>query len=312
MGAYDYEILSATSGLTPNSRGWVRFHCPACLDRVSSEDRGKACGLNTQTGGYNCFRCGLSGYLDGYGTGPEGAAAERVITGDWTPADPPPGFVPLYEGKGRNGYRFRRARQYLTGRGVPPEFWMPLGIGACDVAEVDSTDPEVIKHARRMNGRIVVPVRELNGVWRGYVGRAYYPKKPGRFYRAYMNHAGNWREDTVWNLPALFVDTDAPVLVCEGLFDALPSYPNSVALLGKPTEHQEDLLFKATRPVCMVLDGDAWRLSKAVALKLLVRGHSVGFVKLPPGRDPNDLDPHRLMGAAVESVRTQHWLKEIH
>jgi len=69
---------------------------------------------------------------------------------------------------------------------------------------------------------------------------------------------------------------------------------------------------QALRPVCMVLDGDAWRESKATALKLLVRGHKVGFVKLPPGRDPNDLEPQRLFDAAIESIRTQSWLKQIH
>lgn len=304
---YDSDIVTLAVG-TPNSRGWVRFHCPACIDRVNKEDRNKSAGLNTNTGGYHCFRCGLVGYLDGYGSGPEGAQRQRVHLGGWEPADPPPGFVPLGDGAGRSSARYRRARQYLVRRHVPPEMWFPLGIGACDVAECNEYDVETVKLARRMNGRIVVPVIELDGRWRGYVGRAYYDKP----FRAYMNHPGNWREATVWNTAALYVETDVPLIVTEGLFDALPLYPNSVALLGKPTTHQEDLLAQALRPICMMLDGDAWRLSKATAMKLLVHGRRVGFVKLPPGRDPNDLDPTQLMHAAAESVRTQHWLRELH
>lgn len=307
--SYDAEIERRATG-RPNARGWVRFNCPACIDRIDKEDRNKSAGLNVETNGYNCFRCGLTGYLEG-GTGPDGAARQRVVESDWEEAPVPPGFVPLYEGAGRTSTRYRKARQYLAGRGVLPEVWLPLGIGTCDVSECSSFDPEAVKLARRMNGRVVVPVREPDGRWRGYVGRAYYPKKPGRPFRSYMNHPGNWREGTVWNVAALFVETETPLLVTEGLFDALPSYPNSVALLGKPTANQEQLLMQAMRPVVMCLDGDAWRLSKATAMKLHVFGRKVGFVKLPPGRDPNDLNPRALMLAAIESVRSGRWLKEI-
>lgn len=303
---YDQEILSRATG-SPNSRGWVRFHCPGCFDRRSKEDHRKSCGLNVNTGGYNCFACGLAGYIDGYGSGPDGATRQRGDGPTWEACDPPPGFVPLGDGHGRHAKNFYRARQYLVGRGVPPDNWLALGIGACDSGYYDGIDLEEVKLARRMNGRVVVPVRETDGTWRGYVGRAYYDNK----FRPYMNHPGNWREDCVWNPMALTIETDVPVLVTEGLFDALPLYPDSVALLGKPSERQEDLLATAMRPVCMMLDGDAWRLSKAVALRLSIRGVQVGFVKLPPKTDPNDLDPERLMHAAVRSVRTQDW-RRIH
>lgn len=116
----------------------------------------------------------------------------------------------------------------------------------------------------------------------------------------------------MWNVAALDVETSDPILVTEGLFDALPLYPYSVALLGKPTDHQIALLRDALRPVCMLLDGDAWRLSKAVAWRLYAQGQRVGFVKLPPTRDPNDLNPQRLLDQAVASVQTQSWMRQIH
>ena len=304
---YGQEIAALATG-RPNSRGWVRFHCPACIDRRGKEDRRKSAGMNVNTGGYKCFGCDLRGYVDGYGTGPSGVAQERGEGPTWEVAEPPPGFVLLGDGPGRHGRGFRRARQYLTGRGVPPEHWLALGIGACDVTCYDGTDVAEVKLARQMNGRVVVPVMEVDGTWRGYVGRAHYANK----FMPYRNHPGNWREDCVWNPMALTVETDTPVLVTEGLFDALPSYPDSIALLGKPTELQEDLIVKAVRPVCMLLDGDAWRLSKAVAIRLMLRGCTVGFVKLPPKRDPNDLEPERLMQAAVTSVQTQNWRTQVH
>lgn len=304
---YQAEILAAEK-TSPNSRGWVRLNCPACVDRVDKPDRKKSCGFNVNTGGVNCFRCGLAGYVQDYGTGPEGARFERSSEPAWSTCEPPPGFLELSHGPGLNERRYYYARQYLLGRHVPEATWSNVGLGVCDAQTLTSFDPEVVKMARRMNGRVVVPVREPDGRWRGYVGRAYYPNPA----RSYMNHPGPWREGTVWNSLALLEASDKPLLVTEGLFDALPSYPNSVALLGKPTEQQERLLLSSLRPVCMLLDGDAWRLSKATALKLHVRGQRVGFVKLPAGEDPNDLDPNRLMDAAVESVQTQRWLREIH
>lgn len=309
MNVYTYtsEILAAEK-TAPNSRGWSRFNCPGCVDRIDKPDRKKSCGFNVNTGGVNCFRCGLTGYVRDYGTGPEGAHHQRATDPGWQPCDPPPGFLELGIGTGATAKRYHFAREYLRGRHVHDSVWQDLGIGVCDASTVTSFDPEVVKQARRMNGRVVVPVKEPDGVWRGYVGRAYYPNP----FRSYMNHPGPWREGTVWNPMALLMHTEDPVLVTEGLFDALPSYPNSIALLGKPTGQQERLLLSSLRPVCMVLDGDAWRLSKATAIKLHLQGQRVGFVKLPPGEDPNDLDPARLMDAAVESIRTMSWLRQIH
>lgn len=303
---YD-EIVGLTLDRRPNNRGWVRFNCPACVEKTGKDDKRASAGLNTNTGGVNCFKCGLSGYLDGYGTGPSGAAQERNTAQDWEPVEQPPGFVFLDSSAGRRN-TYRRARQYMFNRGVPAEMWGPLGIGVCDAGTYVGYDIEKIKVARRLNGRICVPVTESNGVWRGYVGRAYYDNA----YRKYQNAPGNWREGCVWNPRALLLDDPDPVLVMEGLFDALPSYPNAIALLGKPTTFQLALLLASVRPVVMCLDGDAWRLSRAVAFKLHLLGQRVGFVKLPPERDPNDLDPTHLMTAARESVRTQKWRTEIH
>lgn len=301
------EIASLLNGRKANSRGWVRFNCPACLTLTGKEDRRASAGVNVSSGGFNCFKCSLSGYLSGYGEGPQGPSHSGSKDDSWAPIEPPPGFVYLDSAAGRS-HRYKKARRYLFGRGVPQQMWGPLGIGVCDVRACTDYDVDSIKLARQLNGRICVPVRETNDVWRGYVARAYY-RNP---YRKYHNAPGGWREGCVWNPRALLLDDPDPVLVMEGLFDALPSYPNAVALLGKPTKSQEALLRASVRPIVMCLDGDAWRLSKGVALKLHYQGQRVGFVKLPPERDPNDLNPTELMKSARISVRDQNWRKEIY
>lgn len=293
--SYMLEVKDRALGKTANSRGWVRVECPACPDRVGKDDRSKPCGFNTITGGVNCFRCGLSGYVDGYGTGP---IESQSVSDEVEECPRPPGYMALTVQSFYTG-----AQSYLTGRGVPAGLWKPLEIGVCDKDTFASQDESEVRYAAQLHGRIIVPVRNLDGKWRGFVGRAYYtnPRLP------YRNHPGPWRDGTMWNVASLAVDTEVPVLVTEGLFDALPLYPNSVALLGKPTEKQVGLLLQARRPVCMCLDGDAWRLSRAVALKLHLLGQHVGFVKLPPGKDPNDLSPDYLFRAAQESVASQSW-----
>ncbi len=97
------------------------------------------------------------------------------------------------------------------------------------------------------------------------------------------------RPELLYNEPALYVETDVPVLVCEGVFDAAVAFPDSVACLGKPLQAHVEKLRRARRPVVVCLDGDAWEEGWALAQTLKLHGVCAGNLRLPPKTDPEEL-----------------------
>src|SRR5262249_30190976 len=98
--------------------------------------------------------------------------------------------------------------------------------------------------------------------------------------------------------------TLSPLLLVEGVFDALPHWPHAAAFLGKPTgAHLAALDKHRGRPIVVILDGDAWEQGWAVAQRVRALGvPSIASVKLPAGFDPGELPTSWLMARARESL----------
>ena len=87
----------------------------------------------------------------------------------------------------------------------------------------------------------------------------------------------------------LYINWNMPVVLCEGVFDAMAIKRNAVPLLGKTV--QETLLKKlinSTKEVIVCLDSDAQDTIYKVTEKLLRHGIKVSRVNLTEG-DPSDL-----------------------
>jgi DNA primase len=133
---------------------------------------------------------------------------------------------------------------------------------------------------------VVVPILSPDGEWLGHVGRSW--QKDAEL--PYLYGKGLQRRETLYNAAALNVQTDKPVMVVEGVLDALALWPDAVAVLGKPSEPQIWALADAARPVAVVLDGDAWSEGEALAMTLRLEGQRAGSVRLPPKTDPDEVD----------------------
>lgn len=282
----DDLILQAIAGRTPNAQDFVRVNCPFCDMRTVGEDRSVSFALNARTGWYSCFRCGIRGKFRGeldFDLAPVDdspkAAPEKI--------EPPEGYTPLWEGDGQHAYVFGAARRYLARRGVDSELMRTLQIGACACGD--------------FAGRIIIPVLDESGEWLWYVGRAWSKHAIRRY------HYPKGRRDAVlFNRAALFVETTEPVLIVEGVFDAIPHWPNAVACLGKPNDAQRNVIAEARRPVVVALDGDAWEEGWAEARRLILRGLSrCSAVRLPPKTDPGDTPSARLASLAAEALAAQ-------
>jgi DNA primase len=221
-----------------------------------------------------------------------GFADDAKREGDWAddpredaPAPParPAHFWPLFDGAAAHSECFADARDYVLGRGLELRTVKAAGVGACTRGD--------------WAGRIIVPITSPEGGWLWHVGRAWSPAAV----RPYMYPRGA-RKGLLYNASALARESDEPVLVVEGVFDALAHWPDAVAVLGKPTEEHIEALAAARRPVCVVLDGDAWREGEALAMRLQLEGQRAGHVKLGPRQDPDEVSRAEMRARARKSL----------
>lgn len=264
---------------------WWRTNCPFCEAKVGKADRDKCLSVHAGGGGYTCFRCRSKGRVRLPGSHVvESAVAPRQ---DLDVLDPPPGFVPVGEGAGLTALSLEPARAYLRSRRLDEATWQAAGIGAC------ATGPYA--------GRVVVPVLADDGrSWVGFSARLWTAKCDKRL--KYRNAVGEWKSRVVYNAAALSLETDEPVYVVEGVFDALAHWPDAVAVLGDATDQQAAILARACRPVVVVPDGDAWTKGWSLAMRLRLAGVEAGAIQLPAGVDPDEVDGSWLWEEAREAL----------
>jgi len=262
------HIRAAIAGSPPSGTGWRRGHCPFCVERTGKADRRQSFGVH-ESGRYCCFKCGVGGRVHGDSTtaGPMPAVVAHEM-------DAPDGFTPLWSAAGAGAACLEPAREFLRRRGLPEATWAWAGIGACATG--------------RYGGRVVVPIRADDGeTWLGWVARSWVRQAE----RPYLYPAGMARGEVLYNHRALLEEGDDPVIVVEGVLDALcpGCWPDGVALLGKVGGSQLEALQSSRRPVAVVLDGDAWEEGEMLAMRLRFGGQRAGAVRLPPKTDPDEV-----------------------
>lgn len=320
MDAADVKDAVATLASAIVGEGWVRVVCPACL--ATDGKRRDNLAINLDTGFYQCWRCGVRGGINDKGAVSAYAQAhrtlERLREERELPSVPlPDGFVALADPELAGHPEASKALRFLLRRGVSVETAHEAGVG-------------VVVGRRKYADRAVVPVT-IDGRVCGFTARLYVKpedavhsspfaaahrldgvdreraRKTGRPAPYYLGDATSGEVPkyvypkgmsrlAMLNRDALKVVTTEPAFLVEGAMDALPHWPNAVAFLGKPTEKQTRWICdNARRPVVVTLDGDAWREGMAAAKDMVALGGvHVGFLRLPPRRDPGDIKPDEL------------------
>lgn len=304
-----------------NSAGWARAKCPLCDAKVGSRDRRGSFAFNGASQIWMCFRCGAKGKWDG--PRPTYVPREAPQTPAGGVVEPPEHFLPL-TGAPRRHDVLRSARGYLASRGVSLDTIAEAGIGVV----LESRHSEDCPICRGANwcltyNRIVIPVTDASGVWRGWVGRHWQynitPDQNADQWDAILGNAvvaqrrtygprylypiGMQRGEYLFNEGALQEETDKLCLVVEGCFDALPYWPDAVATLGKATEQHMAKLIAAKRPVVVAYDGDAWEEGEMIARRLQFEGVEAAWLHLPPKSDPNSVKAADLWKEAECALR---------
>lgn len=174
------------------------------------------------------------------------------------------------------------------------QFGDPMLIEAGLLIAVDGKEPY-----DRFRGRLMIPIRDPRGRVIAFGGRILGDGEP-----KYLNSPDTPLFDkgrTLYNL-----DKCSPasrqtgrVIVVEGYMDVIAiaqaGFADAVAPLGTAlTEQQIQMLWRMTEKPLLCFDGDSAGQKAAMraalrALPLLKPGHSLQFVTLPEGQDPDDL-----------------------
>jgi len=141
------------------------------------------------------------------------------------------------------------AFRYLSSRGIGRREILKWKIGYCKEG--------------RYAGRIIVPSFDMDGDLNYFIARSYVGHT-----RRYLNPPAN--RDLVFN--ELNIDWDEPVILVEGVFDAIAAGNNAIPILGS-TLREQSRLFQAIAihdtPVYMALDGDAEKKAEWIIKSML-------------------------------------------
>ena len=131
----------------------------------------------------------------------------------------------------------KRPLEYLQSRGLTKKDILYWKIGYCNEGQY--------------SGRIIVPSFNNKGDCNYFISRSYVGHK-----RKYLNPPLD--KDIVFN--ELYIDWDEPIVLVEGVFDAIVAGQNAIPILGS-TLREESKLFQAIvihdSPVYLALDEDA-------------------------------------------------------
>lgn len=293
-------VVDAIAGRRANRSGKVRANCPFCITVVDKEDRKQCLQLNVESGWWKCYRCESFGRL-GESDLPfntQTIVRKKADEPDEPAVNMPEGFVPLWLPEARSSPSTRLAFKYLRRDrvGVTDEVIERARIGCCIRG--------------RYAGRVVVPIYR-GGKLVGYMTRAWKKKHP----RPYLYSDDLKRAGLLYNEAALYATTNYPAIIVEGIFDTFPFWRegrplcDGVAVLGKPSDEQFQLMINARRPLLVVFDGDAWREADALSMHLTRRGVLSATLKLAPGVDPDEcvddvIDAAKKLSLRAKAIRS--------
>jgi len=175
---------------------------------------------------------------------------------------------------------YKKALGYLEDRGITRDDILVHNLGYCTEG--------------MYRNRIVIPSYDATETLNFFVGRDF----SGGPYLKYMNPPISKNLVIFENL----INWNYPVVICEGVFDAMAIKRNAIPQLGTllPRKLLGRILQEGQREVYLALDGDALKDTVRIAERLMREGITVYLVDLD-GRDPSDIGfvdmQHRIANA---------------
>ena len=158
-------------------------------------------------------------------------------------------------------------RNYLYERGLTDTDFIKYSIGYCTTGEY--------------GGRVIIPSFSESGSLNFFVARTY----DGNYFK-YKNPEAS--KDIIFF--GSFINWNAPIILCEGVFDAIAIRRNAIPILGKSisTSLYKKILTSNVSDIYVALDTDARDRALEIGEKFLNQGKRVFLVDLPD-KDPSDM-----------------------
>ena len=169
----------------------------------------------------------------------------------------PKEFKPLWNGG--DGIVKRHALNYLYKRGITDKDIMKHNIGFCDEGQYSN--------------RIIIPSYDSDGQLNFFVGRDFYNSK--------MKYKNSPTPKDVIGFD-LFVNWDEPIILCEGVFDAMAFKRNAIPLFGKNVMKKlhKKIIESQVKTLYLALDNDAKSDAIKISDTFLNEGIDVKLVML--------------------------------
>ena len=171
-------------------------------------------------------------------------------------------------------------KKYLYERGLTDNDFIKYGIGYCTSGEY--------------GGRIIIPSYSASNQLNYFVARSY----DGNYFK-YKNPEVS--KDVIFfeNL----INWNTPIILCEGVFDAIAIRRNAIPLLGKSITDSlyKKLITSKVTDIYVALDTDARDKALTISEKLLNQGKRVFLVDLPD-KDPSEMGFKSFTELIQESV----------
>lgn len=164
---------------------------------------------------------------------------------------------------------FRQAKAYLASRGITEEDILKYNIGYCETGKYRNS--------------VIVPSYNKSGQVNYFISRSF-EKDPGRKY-----NAPSCNKNELIGLE-YYINWKCPVILCEGIFDAIALKRNAVPLFGKsiPKSLMMKLVENDVKTVYLALDNDALKEAIDYSQQLINLGKDVYLIELQ-GKDPSEL-----------------------
>ena len=174
---------------------------------------------------------------------------------------------------GGDGIVKRHALSYLYKRGIDDSDILKYNIGYCDDG--------------LYSNRIIVPSYNSDGQLNFFVGRDFYNSK--------MKYRNTPTTKNVIGFE-LFINWDEPIILCEGVFDAMTFKRNAIPLYGKTvmSKLQKKIIEFKVKTIYLALDNDAMVDAVKISENFIDNGIEVRMMRFEE-KDPNEIGFENLL-----------------
>jgi DNA primase len=278
---YKYELNTLLEKVLGTSyqmkNGENAYHCPFCNHHK------KKLQINVETQKWHCWVCNMGGYKIGILlrklNAPKNIISEVLkILGDYRGVSKDKEEVTKYDVSLPQCYKplwkkledplYKNAIHYLRGRGIGSVDILRYSIGFCS--------------SGGYSNRIIIPSYDKDGKLNYFLARDMFPNSKFKYKNPPMS------KDMIGF--EMYINWNEPIVLCEGVFDAIAIRNNAIPLLGKFLSKTllKKLAEKQPKRIYVALDTDAKKDAIKLVKFLMDSGINTYLLEMN-GKDPSEI-----------------------